>query len=240
MEDTGKTIALIKALSGSGGSGGLPPVTASDAGKVLAVDNSGVWGASYLYGYGRRIQVEATYSNGEYSTDTQITPSELMNAITAGYDFQLFVGAAISRMHLIATKGDTYLVFRATLMNGATVEVLFNGFDQEYLTISIYPYDNRFIVTLTPTSPDYSGTMDKTVAEINAAYEAGREIVFSLSVGTDTFEIPMAYRCADATGAYFMCYIIDTINNMMIIASTLYAQTSTTYSTKIYPLTPAT
>lgn len=42
MEDTGKIIALIKALSG-GGSGGLPPVTASDSGKVLAVDNSGVW-----------------------------------------------------------------------------------------------------------------------------------------------------------------------------------------------------
>ena len=36
----------------------------------------------------------------------------------------------------------------------------------------------KFIVTLTPTDLDYSGTMDKTVAEINAAYEAGMEIVF--------------------------------------------------------------
>lgn len=32
---------------------------------------------------------------------------------------------------------------------------------------------NKFIVTLTPTAPDYSGTMDKTVAEINAAHKAG-------------------------------------------------------------------
>ena len=31
---------------------------------------------------------------------------------------------------------------------------------------------NPFIVTLTPTALDYSGTMDKTVAEIYAAHQA--------------------------------------------------------------------
>ena len=40
----GTEIALINALGGGGSS--LPSVTPADAGKVLAVDNSGVWGAA--------------------------------------------------------------------------------------------------------------------------------------------------------------------------------------------------
>lgn len=40
------TIALIKALSG--GSGGLPPVTAADAGKFLRVNDDGAWIAAEI------------------------------------------------------------------------------------------------------------------------------------------------------------------------------------------------
>ena len=43
---------------------------------------------------------------------------------------------------------------------------------------------NAFIVTLTPTALDYSGTMDKTVAEIDAAYQAGKEIIFRKQCST--------------------------------------------------------
>ena len=39
----------------------------------------------------------------------------------------------------------------------------------------------KFIVTLTPTALDYSGTMDKTPEEISAAYEDGMEIVFRVT-----------------------------------------------------------
>lgn len=47
-----------------------------------------------------------------------------------------------------------------------------------------------FIVVLTPTALDYSGTMDKTVAEIDAAYKAGRNIVFRIvSSETDRVDI---------------------------------------------------
>ena len=35
---------------------------------------------------------------------------------------------------------------------------------------------NPFIVTLTPTAQDFSGTMDKTPAEIYEAYSAGKRI----------------------------------------------------------------
>lgn len=43
MSETGKTIALIEALKGSGG-GGLPAVTSADNGKVLGVVD-GAWAA---------------------------------------------------------------------------------------------------------------------------------------------------------------------------------------------------
>lgn len=47
--------------------------------------------------------------------------------------------------------------------------------------------NNPFLVTLTPTAQDYSGTMDKTVAEINEAYESGRKIVFRFMVNSTDY-----------------------------------------------------
>lgn len=41
----------------------------------------------------------------------------------------------------------------------------------------VVPEDNRFVVTLTPTNPDFSGTMDKTPAEVYSAYAAGKRII---------------------------------------------------------------
>lgn len=147
----GTEIALIKAL---GGGSSLPSVTSADAGKVLAVNNSGVWGA------------------------------------------------------------------------------------QE-------PIGKKFIVTLTPNALDYSGTMDKTVAEINAAYEAGQEIWFKVLTSASTsVEIPLTYWATNTSYDYhgFEASLVDADTNMMIVAyvgSTNYG-TEQTYSTKLYPLTPAT
>lgn len=151
MSETGKTIALIKALSGGGG---LPPVTASDAGKVATVDNSGVWGA------------------------------------------------------------------------------------QE-------PIGKKFIVTMTPTSPDFSGTMDKTVSEIYAAYEAGQQVVFRVySSETRYNDVNISILFTDTAYQYPSCngYIIDNVNNLLIFAYTGQTNdgTKATYYTAIYTLTPAT
>ena len=151
MEDTGKTIALIKAFGGSGG--GLPSVTASDAGKVLAVDNSGVWGA------------------------------------------------------------------------------------QE-------PIGKKFIVTLTPTALDYSGTMDKTVAEIDAAYKAGREIWFKVMTGSTTYMMCPIAQVGKTVNDYpsYNAYIVDAENHALIYAftGTTNDDTKQTYNTAVYTLTPAT
>ena len=149
MSDTGKTIALIKAL---GGGGALPPITDADDGKVLTAD-SGVWGA------------------------------------------------------------------------------------QE-------PIGKKFIVTLTPTALDYSGTMDKTVAEINAAYEAGQEIWFKIAAGTDWTEYPLSRvgKISGDTYPSFNCNALYDENNVlvMIYTGTTDYGTETFYSTKLYTLTPAT
>ena len=148
----GTEIALIKALCGGSG-GGLPEVTSADAGKVLGVNDSGVWGA------------------------------------------------------------------------------------QE-------PIGKKFIVTLTPTAQDYSGTMDKTVAEIKAAYEAEQQIVFRVMMSATK------YMDVDCTARYFTNGNTYPSFNAYIVGDggvLIYAFTSTTddgtkqtYATEIYTLTPAT
>ena len=101
----------------------------------------------------------------------------------------------------------------------------------------------KFIVTLTPTSPDYSGTMDKTVSEINAAYEAGQEIWANISAQGKNLYIPLKMASTDGTIQYpsfdFCAY--DATSNLMILAYTAYTDDGTkqTYSTTVYSLTPA-
>lgn len=103
---------------------------------------------------------------------------------------------------------------------------------------------SKFIVTLTPTALDYSGTMDKTVAEINAAYEAGQQIVFRVYSEAGTYnEVDCAarYKHANFTYPSFNAYIIDNINNVLIFAYTGIEidGTTQTYYTTVYSLTPA-
>jgi frataxin-like iron-binding protein CyaY len=100
----------------------------------------------------------------------------------------------------------------------------------------------KFIVTLTPTSEDYSGTMDKTVAEINAAYEAGMEIWFSLEIsGASSFE----FKCdtvGRASGHNYPSFNgVMYYANALVLVKTLTTNNGTkkTYSTSVYSLTPA-
>lgn len=102
---------------------------------------------------------------------------------------------------------------------------------------------NKFIVTLTPTSPDYSGTMDKTANEITAAYEAGQEIVFNVVgfPGFDHVYIPAAWctYATDTSRCAACATLVDVSNGLQIIVVTSDADEGTTYSTTVYSLTPA-
>jgi len=103
---------------------------------------------------------------------------------------------------------------------------------------------NKFIVTLTPTSLDYSGTMDKTVAEINAAYEAGQEIVFQVyTTATTYYEIgctDVYYDQSCEYPKYCAVFVYDNADVIVKISTPMGDDgTLQAYGTTVYSLTPA-
>lgn len=308
----------------------LPAVTSADAGKVLAVNDSGVWGAQEPSG-------GALYVEVDNNDNTSHSATEIKNALDAGsavfavykgiiyscYNYDnlnddaYFIGLSSVGMlraysidnskewystnvdnrgnmvyYLTASvitltfstasdgnmseynskiaqyyEGSRTVIFKATI-NGETIwssltkvtylsgytyprmEVDFGDYiavcaesNAQSRAFTLIPKDNRFIVTLTPTYEDYSGTMDKTVAEINAAYEAGQQIVFRVrydQVGSYLESSVCVLHSSGAQNEGFLatvCY-----NNMLIVATTGEnpSPDSTTYHTVIFPLTPAT
>ena len=102
----------------------------------------------------------------------------------------------------------------------------------------------KFIVTLTPTSLDYSGTMDKTVAEIAAAYEAGMEIWFKVLLSaTDYLEGALTAVRHFGSTSYddYIGNIVIPSEGMLVTVETMGTNDGTkqTYSTHVYALTPA-
>ena len=101
---------------------------------------------------------------------------------------------------------------------------------------------NPFVVTLTPTAQDFSGTMDKTVAEINTAYEAGRKIVFRVMQSATThMDVDCTARWFDgSTYPSFNGFILNGSNNVLIFAFTGATDDGTiqAYGTTVYLLTP--
>lgn len=100
----------------------------------------------------------------------------------------------------------------------------------------------KFIVTLTPTALDYSGTMDKTVAEINAAYEAGMEIWFRLITGASTYyDIAVTVIDCNETVDYPAFGGLGLLTEKIAMVQTFNRMdgTDNTFITEIYALTPA-
>ena len=104
--------------------------------------------------------------------------------------------------------------------------------------------NNPFIVTLTPTAQDFSGTMDKTVAEINAAYEAGRKIVFRVMRSATVYiDVDCSIRYVNGDYVYpsFEGYLIMINQTGALVHAYTGATddgTKQTYGTHIFPLTP--
>ena len=100
-----------------------------------------------------------------------------------------------------------------------------------------------FIVTFTPTAQDLSGTMDKTSAEIQTAYDAGKSIVFRVILGEDYFvDIQLAFAAKFPEQQYrnYVAYLFNTAENLLAVAETGGTNNpdNYTYNTTIYPLTP--
>lgn len=291
------TLALMKSMAGGSS---LPPVTDSDNGNVLSVQD-GAWGKgivrqeaiswSPINGITQYILVEYDHNTG---FSTNITPKDVVEGYTFSHKGDTVVCPpllnSVSTCMVIATA-DTGTPIYAGVLHLLDMDGVLATFSSEWMDLSSFstdkigfftlepsdgdedpynvvlhtysylPYvtasDNgselivengywmlqkkKFVVTLTPTALDYSGTMDKTVAEITAAYEAGQEIVFSLSDGTTRFDAPVnLVSIPDSGYPKFDATIVVTGDNSIINLTTNFAGgDSTSYRTTIYSLTPA-
>ena len=93
-----------------------------------------------------------------------------------------------------------------------------------------------FIVTLTPTAQDYSGTMDKTPEEIDEAYRTGRRIRFRV-MGMDAEVDATQYVVNTYPPEYYQAAANVIYNGMLV--QILTSRLDQTYNTVIYSLTPA-
>ena len=156
-----------------------------------------------------------------------------------------------NRIFARLVSSGTYFLFEAELADYTKVAAkklyigipLVGGPDAPSVAPFFVWADEPFIVTLTPTTQDFSGTMDKTVAEINAAYEAGRTIVFKIYTdqngGYIVSKNVLAMWGAGATKFGFMSdALIDGIGLVVVSTGINPPSDRTTYLTAIYPLTP--
>lgn len=229
--NTGETIALIKAFGNGGGgssgsnlfviqkSSGIADKTADEisaaisAGKVVVYRESGI----------------------DYYIDSEMDSAfSFTRTYQAGKNYYEQI-ILINKSNRSISKNTPQLLPVTSSSNNGDEIIVKNGLWTAQA--------KKFIVTLTPTSPDFSGTMDKTVAEINAAYEAGQEIWFKIAVGSDWTEYPLSRVGKESGGTYpsFNCNALYDENNVlvMIYTGTTNDGTNQTYSTKIYSLTPA-
>lgn len=90
-----------------------------------------------------------------------------------------------------------------------------------------------YIVTLTPTAQDFSGVMDKTPAGIATAIGLGMKIIFSF---------PSLSASVEATqfvgGSVACANITYDIGGQDVLIQIVTSASDSTYSTKIFPLTP--
>ena len=97
---------------------------------------------------------------------------------------------------------------------------------------------NAFVVTLTPTDLDFSGTMDQTPAAITAAFERGARIIFDIP-SMNARVIPQQFQKA---GPAIICggQIIYYYNDAPILINIGTSTSRQIYSTELYQLTPFT
>lgn len=110
--------------------------------------------------------------------------------------------------------------------------------DLVYLNGAWVAADKLYIVNCTPTALDYSGTIDKTPAQIEAAIQEGKNLLFRIyTSSTSWYDVPWTrvnYVSGNFTYVSFY-FVAQTSSGDMLIFGEIAAGTQT-YSTIIYPL----
>ena len=106
-----------------------------------------------------------------------------------------------------------------------------------------YNVGGQLVVTLTPTAEDFSGTMNKTVSEINKAYMRGQKIIFRAMLSQNEYmdvDVTATWKTNNATYPSFNAYIVDSSRNIIMFAftGTTSDGDNNTYGTRLYALTP--
>lgn len=257
------TLALIKYLSGNGGGSSIPPVTASDNFSVLKVNigepGDVSWGTNAPTGQTLPFTYDGTgntifYHGSDLPTDDDLQVMGNEGGFTLELKEQGTYNDIVSCFARLVSYpsgvSDTWYFATGMLDFGgmgtacALVEI---DNTSKYVTGRFFfpaKQMNMFVVTLTPTAADYSGTMDKTVAQINEAYEAGMDIWFKVMTSATSYVgVPVSFLGKDTSFDYpnFGAEIVQSSANLMIVAQTLDTSdgAKATYSTKVYSLTPA-
>ena len=225
MEDTGKTIALIKAFGGRGSA--LPPITASDNGKVLTVNVTKEKGAVIV----PQQSVNVTFG----------PPAQLSNTVDDLFAEGAKVIMTVDGVEYAATVENINGTRRA-IYNGDGIQVNFAmslghvsiGSPIGTHTVSMNLDDSsvgwaaktpggggsggRFVVTFSYDEATETWSADKTFAECVAAWNAGQNL-FALaeatyfpmsSLMTDDGEVTyIAFYSADAESKTVSGYCID-------------------------------
>ncbi len=231
---------------------------AESGGKMLLVDSeTGDLTLEGLYQFNRRLRIECRVLNGEIELiNSPIISTEMYGNLLAGVNFvecdfinnDDLVGSA-SIMELrggIPSMGALFYgkyVDPVTLSGAKPFVCMIPAFGSSHQPMLNWIHDEPFIVTLTPTAQDYSGTMDKTVAEIDAAYRMGQKIVFRVYTSATMYmEIDCTYRASDghAYPSFDASFVMNSPIDAFVFIHTLTTDNGTknTYSTIIYPLTP--
>lgn len=238
----------------SGGGSSLPPVSASDNGKVLCVGPSG-WEAATIDNVDRQIWIRSTIGNDGGISTTSTVSYEALGQLNGGFTLTANIvdayGSSLATVYLSKKElTDAAFVFEGTyfdifaLKQKSFIVAIPIPSPGSSANVAIAWKEDKFIVTLTPTALDFSGTMDKTVAEITAAYEAGMEIWFRMSDGTGlTYDAPCDEVITYTSETYPSFCAKVLVNGLSAIVfmqtGTTNDGTQTTYGTDIYSLTPA-
>lgn len=139
-------------------------------------------------------------------------------------------------------NGVSPITIDTKVTEGSTRPVMGGGI---YEAIQNAQADNKFIVTLTPTAADFSGTMDKTVGELIEAWEQGKDIwgVINAPTGKTTARITFVSSSNNPDGLpSFNAIVINQTLGVLIFVYTGIAGdlSKNTYNTALYTLTPAT
>ena len=139
-------------------------------------------------------------------------------------------------------NGVSPITIDTKVTEGSTRPVMGGGI---YEAIQGAQANNKFIVNLTPTAADFSGTMDKTVGEIIEAWEQGKDIwgLINIPTGGTMARITVVSTSSDpSTIPSFNAIVINQALSMLIYVYTGVGGplSDNSYYTLLYTLTPAT